>query len=560
MGPCTFETSQKATSGEQHAVVGCVGMSHVDPHLLLTPEHTPTNDLYRYVRSLQNTLRGQVHARRGWLACCSQCHAPLSTLGESALRLPCSAIYSFLFHPSLRPCVPHPSSPLAPPIPFIPPAHPVSAATSLGVVLLQLLSGHIPVPALLPTPAPPSSHPSLPPLLPTHPCSPPLPAAASLGVVLLQLLSGRISDASGKTMPEFFRDSLQANNLAALFDPVLASSSLPPTTNTSASIPTSSTASSLTSSATSSTSAPSSTTSTTTTAGTAAASAADTTLGVANVPNVPDRLGTVVMLIPNALIPSLVRLARVGLACTAMPASSRPSLGRVLAELEIVRDDVATALTHMEEEVEHQEGDLQGGGGGVVAGNRGNELLDSWANLSHTDPASSSPNPSTPPSQLPPSPPPPPVVTPSSSALLPVPLLCQQVGMADVLRATGGWAEDRRIGSGGYGDVYRGVSPLDGCTPWAVKRARVLTNDFRREINEMASKHHPNLVRLLGFCLDYDAAAERMEQIAIYEYMPNGDLYRRMHGNGKGNIPPLTLQQQLDILENSQNCSSGWTF
>ncbi|CAI5462823.1 unnamed protein product, partial [Closterium sp. Yama58-4] len=67
-------------------------------------------------------------------------------------------------------------------------------------------------------------------------------------------------------------------------------------------------------------------------------------------------------------------------------------------------------------------------------------------------------------------------------------------------------------------------------------------------INEMASKHHPNLVRLLGFCMDYDAAAERMEQIAIYEFMPNGDLHQRMHAEATGKITPLTLQQRLDIL------------
>ncbi|CAI5518907.1 unnamed protein product [Closterium sp. Naga37s-1] len=243
---------------------------------------------------------------------------------------------------------------------------------------------------------------------------------------------------------------------------------------------------------------------------------------------------------------SLVRLARVGLACTAMPSSTRPSLGRVIAELEIVRDDVATALRQMEKEVERQEGELQGEGG-AVAGHSGNEHLDSWANPSHADPLSTSPNPSTPPSQLPPSPPP--VAAPSSSSALPLaPLLCQQVGMADVLRATAGWAAERRIGSGGFGDVYRGVSPFDGCTPWAVKRARVLTNDFRREINEMASKHHPNLVRLLGFCMDYDAASERMEQIAIYEFMPNGDLYHHMHAHDTGISNPLTLQQRLDIL------------
>ncbi|CAI5947089.1 unnamed protein product [Closterium sp. NIES-65] len=218
---------------------------------------------------------------------------------------------------------------------------------------------------------------------------------------------------------------------------------------------------------------------------------------------------------------SLVRLARVGLACTAMPSSTRPSLGRVIAELEIVRDDVATALRQMEKEVERQEGELQGEGV-AVAGHSGNEHLDSWANPSHADPLSTSPNPSTPPSQLPPSPPP--VAAPSSSSALPLaPLLCQQVAMADVLRATAGWAAERRIGSGGFGDVYRGI-------------------------NEMASKHHPNLVRLLGFCMDYDAASERMEQIAIYEFMPNGDLYHHMHAHDTGISTPLTLQQRLDIL------------
>ncbi|CAI5504691.1 unnamed protein product [Closterium sp. Naga37s-1] len=349
----------------------------------------------------------------------------------------------------------------------------------------------------------------------------------SLGVVLLELLSGRRAVTPGKTERQYLRDSvesqLEANDLAALFDPSLTSSFLPPATNTSISIPSSTTTSSFSTL---------SGAASTTKAGTAAASAADTTLGVP---------------IPNVLIPSLVRLARVGLACTAMPASTRPSVGKLLAELKIVRDDVATALRQKEEEVDKQEGELQGGRV-AVAVIRGNELLDSLGNPSHADPSSTSPNPSTLPSQLPP--PPPAVLASSSSALPPAPLLCQQVAMADVLRATAGWAAERRIGSGGYGVVYRGVSPLDGCTLWAVKRAQVLTNDFRREIDEMASKHHPHLVRLLGYCVDYDAAAERMEQIAIYEFMPNGDLHHRLHGdeNKAADFTPLTLQQRLDIL------------
>ncbi|CAI5515284.1 unnamed protein product, partial [Closterium sp. Naga37s-1] len=344
----------------------------------------------------------------------------------------------------------------------------------------------------------------------------------SLGVVMLELLSGRRSLTPRQTTAHTFRESietqLQANNLAALFDPALASSCLPHTTaNTSASIPSSSTTSiSMLASAAS-----------TSTAGTTAGGAVDTPLSVP---------------IPNALIPSLVQLARAGLACTSMPASSRPSLGRILAELEIVRDDVAKELRKMEEEAEKQAGKLEEGNGGAAEDNMGQAHLDSWAGAGLPPPSDLS---SSLPSQPPP---PPPVVVPSSSALPLAPLLCQQVSVAEVVRATGGWAAERRIGSGGFGDVYRGVSPLDGCTPWAVKRAKVLTNDFRREINEMASKHHPHLVRLLGFCMDYDAAAERMEQIAIYEFMPNGDLYQRMHAEATGKVTPLTLQQRLDIL------------
>ncbi|CAI6011439.1 unnamed protein product [Closterium sp. NIES-65] len=40
----------------------------------------------------------------------------------------------------------------------------------------------------------------------------------------------------------------------------------------------------------------------------------------------------------------------------------------------------------------------------------------------------------------------------------------------------------------------------------------------------MASKHHPHLVRLLGYCVDVDAVTATMEQVLVYEFMENGDL------------------------------------
>ncbi|GJP83286.1 hypothetical protein CLOP_g13457 [Closterium sp. NIES-67] len=116
------------------------------------------------------------------------------------------------------------------------------------------------------------------------------------------------------------------------------------------------------------------------------------------------------------------------------------------------------------------------------------------------------------------------------------PVVCRELQYGEVVAATSNWSPANLIGRGGYGDVYRGVSPADQRTVWAVKRARVITKDFRREVEQMASKHHPHLVRLLGYCVHMDARTEQHEQIVVYEFMPRGDLLRHMaaHRGGMG--------------------------
>ncbi|CAI5526917.1 unnamed protein product, partial [Closterium sp. Naga37s-1] len=135
------------------------------------------------------------------------------------------------------------------------------------------------------------------------------------------------------------------------------------------------------------------------------------------------------------------------------------------------------------------------------------------------------------------------------SALSVVPsqaLMCQRYSFATVAKATDNWAEANHIGSGGYGEVYRGVCPADPSVVWAVKRAKILTNDFRREVEEMASKSHPHLVRLLGYCVDMDMTTEHHEQIVIYEFCANGDLEKYLSGGPKKGT--LSLQQRMDVL------------
>ncbi|CAI6008429.1 unnamed protein product, partial [Closterium sp. NIES-65] len=99
---------------------------------------------------------------------------------------------------------------------------------------------------------------------------------------------------------------------------------------------------------------------------------------------------------------------------------------------------------------------------------------------------------------------------PSGPAQAAGPAVCRQYRLDVLAAATGMWAEANKIGSGGFGDV-----------------------------NEMASKHHPHLVRLLGFCIDVNKATEQTEQILIYEFMPNGDLERWL-GPGRPSPQHLT--------------------
>ncbi|KAE8730880.1 putative LRR receptor-like serine/threonine-protein kinase [Hibiscus syriacus] len=95
---------------------------------------------------------------------------------------------------------------------------------------------------------------------------------------------------------------------------------------------------------------------------------------------------------------------------------------------------------------------------------------------------------------------------------------------ADILKATGNFSEDRIIGKGGFGTVYRGVLP-DG-REVAVKKLQREgiegEREFRAEMEVLSGNGfgwpHPNLVTLYGWCLD------GLEKILVYEYMRGGNL------------------------------------
>ncbi|KAF5208141.1 Cold-responsive protein kinase [Thalictrum thalictroides] len=90
-----------------------------------------------------------------------------------------------------------------------------------------------------------------------------------------------------------------------------------------------------------------------------------------------------------------------------------------------------------------------------------------------------------------------------------------------VLRsATGNFQQTNQLGRGGFGVVYKGV--LKDGTQVAVKTLSANsaqgTREFLTEIKMISSVLHPNLVQLIGCCI------EGRDRMLVYEYMENNSL------------------------------------
>ncbi|MCH89414.1 wall-associated receptor kinase-like 14-like, partial [Trifolium medium] len=101
----------------------------------------------------------------------------------------------------------------------------------------------------------------------------------------------------------------------------------------------------------------------------------------------------------------------------------------------------------------------------------------------------------------------------------------------DIEKATNSFSDKQRLGTGAFGTVYSGKLRNDEFV--AIKKIRHRdTNSVDQVMNEiklLSSVSHPNLVRLLGCCI------EEGEQILVYEYMPNGTLSEHLQRErGKG--------------------------
>ncbi|XP_060187991.1 cold-responsive protein kinase 1-like [Lycium barbarum] len=103
---------------------------------------------------------------------------------------------------------------------------------------------------------------------------------------------------------------------------------------------------------------------------------------------------------------------------------------------------------------------------------------------------------------------------------------------SELRKATNNFHQSNKIGRGGFGTVYKGTlrSGIEVAVKPLSAESRQGLREFLTEIETISDVTHPNLVELIGYCLDGN------NRILVYEYLDNTSLDRALFGSGTRNV------------------------
>ncbi|CAM6029778.1 unnamed protein product [Sphagnum balticum] len=115
--------------------------------------------------------------------------------------------------------------------------------------------------------------------------------------------------------------------------------------------------------------------------------------------------------------------------------------------------------------------------------------------------------------------------------------------LKELVKATNGFANDQKLGVGGFGTVYKGT--MESGLTVAVKRTNKVNTigvqQFLNEVVVLSQVNHRNLVRLHGCCLETEVP------MLVYEYVPNGNLSEHLRGEKTSELGHLTWPKRMQI-------------
>ncbi|KAK2447801.1 putative serine/threonine-protein kinase pbl23 [Trifolium repens] len=115
----------------------------------------------------------------------------------------------------------------------------------------------------------------------------------------------------------------------------------------------------------------------------------------------------------------------------------------------------------------------------------------------------------------------------------------------ELVDATNNFSSDSLVGEGGFGNVYKGYMKSieqNVAVKTLNREGNQGTREFFAEVLMLSMVNHPNLVRLIGYCVEDD------QRVLVYEYMANGSLENHLLDIGKDK-EPLDWETRMKIAD-----------